>query len=272
MRVRGVRWKRESRIGGVRFCPPHITPHHPLLLPHTHTPTHPHTHSAVLLPIWSSLAVAYWLLSAVDRAFAPLYRALGVHVFGLGAVTAFAAVVATGAAASSYVGSAALGLGEWVLRRLPLVSHVYSAAKQVSAALDPTGGASSDGGSPQAGPFRECVLFPHPRMGGALMLGFVTGSTTLTGDVDGGNGEPTDLLCVYAPTNHAYVGDTFLLPPSQVRRVSLSVRDGLEAIVSVGLGLPRGVTVVGDGRGLVGGAGGGSGGSGKVGGGGIRAG
>jgi uncharacterized membrane protein len=161
---------------------------------------------------------------------------------------------------------AALGLGEWVLRRLPLVSHVYSAAKQVSAALDPTGGVSADGG-PAAGPFRECVLFSHPRLGGgALMLGFVTGTTTVRGGgFDGGAGgdgnDATDLLAVYAPTNHAYVGDTFLLPPSAVRRVNLSVRDGLEAIVSVGLGLPRCITAVGDGRGLV---------SGQVGGGGME--
>ena len=204
----------------------------------------------------------------MDRVVAPLYDALlGTHVFGLGAVTACALVLGTGVAASSWVGSAALGLGEHVLRRLPLVSHVYSAAKQVSLALDPRGGdgESGDGGTTGGGPFRECVLFANPRLGGALMLGFVTGSTTLRqapggggggggGRGGGGGGAPDGdmaLLSVFAPTNHAYVGDTFLVPAGSVTRTTLSVRDGLEALVSCGMGLPRSITAVGGGEGLV---------------------
>jgi len=38
---------------------------------------------------------------------------------------------------SSWIGSAFLGLGEYIIRRLPLVKHIYSAAKQVSAAVSP---------------------------------------------------------------------------------------------------------------------------------------
>jgi uncharacterized membrane protein len=215
------------------------------LLFFTHT-----KNSAVLLPIYVSLAISYWLLSAVDKVVAPVYDALlGTHVFGLGAVTACGIVLGTGVLASSWIGSAALGLGEWVLRRLPLVSHVYSAAKQVSLALDPRGGESGDGGS-SSGPFRECVLFANPRFGGALMLGFVTGSTTLKQAAPGA-GEDVPLLSIFAPTNHAYVGDTFLLPAANVTRTTLSVRDGLEALVSCGMGLPRSITAVGGGEGLV---------------------
>jgi len=194
---------------------------------------------------------------------APVWDAvLGTHVFGLGAATALALVLAAGVAASSWVGAAALGLGEWVLRRLPLVSHVYSAAKQVSLALDPRGGGESGDGAPGGGPFRECVLFANPRLGGAMMLGFVTGTTTLKqtggvgGGVDGGGALDIPLVSVFAPTNHAYVGDTFLLPASSLTRTTLSVRDGLEALVSCGMGLPRSITAVsGGGDGLVAGRG-----------------
>lgn len=30
-----------------------------------------------------------------------------------------------------------VGMGEWTIRKVPLVKHIYSAAKQVSAAVSP---------------------------------------------------------------------------------------------------------------------------------------
>lgn len=38
-----------------------------------------------------------------------------------------------------------------------------------------------------------------------------------------------DLLSVYVPTNHIYIGDIFLLQRADVIRTSLSVREGLGA-------------------------------------------
>lgn len=32
---------------------------------------------------------------------------------------------------SSYVGNLLLNFGEWIIKRLPLVKHIYSASKQV---------------------------------------------------------------------------------------------------------------------------------------------
>ena len=46
-------------------------------------------------------------------------------------------IFATGVFTSSWVGTAFLGLGEYIIRKVPLVKHIYSAAKQVSAAVSP---------------------------------------------------------------------------------------------------------------------------------------
>lgn len=35
---------------------------------------------------------------------------------------------------SSWLGTLLLGIGEWMIKRLPLVKHIYSASKQVSRA------------------------------------------------------------------------------------------------------------------------------------------
>ena len=77
-----------------------------------------------------------------------MYFALfGFHVFGLGALTSLGFVFMTGVFVSSWMGGAALSLGEWIIKKLPLVKHIYSAAKQeiIHASLD------------------KCLVHPVPR-------------------------------------------------------------------------------------------------------------
>ena len=71
---------------------------------------------------------------------------------------------------SSWLGGLALQLGEWIIKKLPLVKHIYSAAKQVSAAVNPA--------NETAQSFRECVIIRHPRHG-EYAFGFITGHTRL---------------------------------------------------------------------------------------------
>jgi hypothetical protein len=49
------------------------------------------------------------------------------------------------------------------------------------------------------------------------------------------------LTSVYVPTNHVYIGDVFLLQDQDIIRVhpGLSVREGLETVISVGMTLPN---------------------------------
>ena len=56
---------------------------------------------------------------------------------------------------SSWFGSSLLALGEWIIKRLPLIKHIYSASKQVSSAINPQNESSKA--------FQECVLIRHPR-------------------------------------------------------------------------------------------------------------
>ncbi len=47
-----------------------------------------------------------------------------------------------------------------------------------------------------------------------------------------------ELCTVYIPTNHLYVGDVVVLPPSDVLETDLSVEDGISLILSAGAALP----------------------------------
>lgn len=129
------------------------------------------------------------------------------------------ATAAAGVFCSSWVGETFIALGEWIIKRLPLIKHIYSASKQVSAAINP----DSEG----TRAFQECVLIKHPR-NGTYAFGFITGKTLLsTSEGD------TRLNCIYVPTNHIYVGDIFLLKDEDVIHTNLSVREG------IGEALPR---------------------------------
>ena len=47
-----------------------------------------------------------------------------------------------------------------------------------------------------------------------------------------------DLFAVYIPTNHVYVGDIVMLAGKDIMRTNLSVREGIEIVVSVGMAVP----------------------------------
>jgi uncharacterized membrane protein len=180
---------------------------------------------AMLFPIVVTMYATWWILQFFDAFFSPLYEwFMGYHVFGLGFITSMLFIFATGVFASSWVGGALVNLGEWIIRRLPLVKHIYNAAKQVSSAVSPD--------HETANSFRECVLIRHPRAG-EYAFGFITGTTYVKTDA----GE-LQLNTVYVPTNHVYVGDVFLLEDKDVIRVNLSVREGIEIVVSVGMAVP----------------------------------
>eukprot|EP00878_Enallax_costatus_P013925 GHUV01014562.1.p1 GENE.GHUV01014562.1~~GHUV01014562.1.p1 ORF type:complete len:178 (+),score=39.19 GHUV01014562.1:288-821(+) len=96
------------------------------------------TGCAILLPIVITFYVTYSFLRFFDGIFSPLYkRFLGIEVFGLGFMTSVAFITMTGVFFSSWLGSWMLSFGEWIIKRLPLVKHIYSASKQVSGALNP---------------------------------------------------------------------------------------------------------------------------------------
>lgn len=184
---------------------------------------------AILFPIAVTIYATWWFLAFFDAFFSPVYqKILGFKLFGLGFITSMAVIFLTGVFMSSWVGGLMLQLGEWVIRRLPLVKHIYSASKQVSIALNP------DNADTKA--FKECVIIKHPRTG-EWAIGFITGESWIqcpAGDLH--------LYTIYIPTNHVYVGDVLLLNSKDILRPNLSVSEGLEIVISCGMAIPDHLT------------------------------
>ncbi|KAK6245395.1 hypothetical protein SCA6_008485 [Theobroma cacao] len=53
-----------------------------------------------------------------------------------------------------------------------------------------------------------------------------------------------ELCCVYVPTNHLYLGDIFLISSRDILRPNLSVREGIEIVISGGMSVPKILTTV----------------------------
>ena len=56
---------------------------------------------------------------------------------GLGFVTSIAFIFLVGVFMSSWLGTSLLALGEWFIKKLPLMSYIYAASKQISSAISP---------------------------------------------------------------------------------------------------------------------------------------
>ncbi|WCJ30197.1 hypothetical protein M5689_011770 [Euphorbia peplus] len=186
------------------------------------------TGCVILLPIAVTFYITWGFIRFVDGFFSPVYEHLGINIFGLGFVTSITFIFLVGIFMSSWLGASVLTIGELLIKRMPLVSYIYSASKQISAAISPDESSNA---------FKEVAIIRHPRIG-EYALGFITSSVILQRSIG-----DEELCCVYVPTNHLYVGDVFLISAKDIMRPNLSVREGIEIIISGGVSVPQIMTI-----------------------------
>ncbi|KAE8652966.1 hypothetical protein Csa_017766 [Cucumis sativus] len=182
------------------------------------------TGCVILFPIAITFYITWWFIHFVDGFFSPIYAQLGIDIFGLGFATSVTFIFLVGVFMSSWLGASVLALGEWFIKRMPFVRHIYNASKQISSAISPDQNTNA---------FKEVAIIRHPRVG-EYAFGFITSTVTLQSY----SGEE-ELCCVYVPTNHLYIGDVFLVNSQDVTRPNLSVREGIEIVVSGGMSMPQ---------------------------------
>ncbi|KAA3486097.1 protein CONTINUOUS VASCULAR RING 1-like [Gossypium australe] len=201
------------------------------------------TGCVILFPIAITFYVTWWFIHFVDGFFSPIYNQLGIDIFGLGFITSLTFIFLIGVFMSSWLGASVLALGEWFIKRMPFVRHIYNASKQISSAISP---------DQKSQAFKEVAIIRHPRIG-EYAFGFITSSVTLQvgksifcSRIVIWHGFPClsysgdeELCCVYVPTNHLYIGDIFLINTKDVIRPNLSVREGIEIVVSGGMSMPQ---------------------------------
>ncbi|KAK9078500.1 hypothetical protein SSX86_002557 [Deinandra increscens subsp. villosa] len=182
----------------------------------------------ILFPIAITFYVTWWFIHFVDGFFSPLYTLLGINIFGLGFVTSITFIFFVGVFMSSWLGANLLSLGELIIKNMPFMSYIYTASKQISVAVSPGQGSNA---------FKEVAIIKHPSTR-EYAFGFITSTLVLHK-----NSGAEELCCVYVPTNHLYMGDIVLVHSKDVMRPNITVREGIEIVISGGMSIPKILTM-----------------------------
>ncbi|ESR38931.1 hypothetical protein CICLE_v10027148mg, partial [Citrus x clementina] len=134
------------------------------------------TGCVILLPIAITFYFTWWFIHFADGFFSPIYAHLGINILGLGFMTSITFIFLVGMFMSSWLGASILSLGKWLIKKMPLISYIYSASKQINQ---------------KTKAFKEVAIIRHPRIGESA-IGFITSTLILHGS----SGQE-ELCCVF---------------------------------------------------------------------------
>lgn len=184
-------------------------------------------------PIGITLYIAYWIIGSVDAFVKPLIpqqynpdNFLPFHVPGYGLVVATLAVMLLGFLAANLVGRTLVQMGENLLSRVPMVSSLYAAIKQIFETVV----------TQSKGSFRDVGIIEYPRPG---LWAAVFISTPTKGEIatklDG-----EEMLSVFLPTTpNPTSGFLLFVPKRDVTVLDMSTEDAAKMIISAGLVAPE---------------------------------
>ncbi len=175
----------------------------------------------VAVPLIISVATLIWTFNVIDNLTGPVYaRLLGREVPGLGLATTALFVLVVGIVASNVLGKRLLQRTERLLLKVPVFRTVYSPVRQLLAAFSP----ENESGLKRVAMVRDAC--------GGLRLGFVTRDFAV--EIDG---RRQQLIAIYVPTNHLYMGDIFVYHPDAVIFPEITVEDGVRIFLTGGMAL-----------------------------------
>lgn len=159
-----------------------------------------------------------WIKSLLPHRFYPDMRFFGIP--GIGLILLLVLLVVIGYLTASWLGRILVDFTDKFFAGAPVVSGVYKTLKQLFQSFL----------GENTNSFRQVVLAEFPRPG-CWSVGFVTGqsedATAVLGD---------DMVYVFIPTTpNPTNGFLVLLPRTQLRNSTMTVEQGLKAVVSMGM-------------------------------------
>ena len=147
------------------------------------------------------------------------------HIPGLGIIVMVILVILAGALARNYVGNKLFKLGDWLVTRIPLISKIYIAIRQLFEAIF----------SERREVFKQAVLFEYPRKG-SYSIGFITQDTR--GEIQDRIDE--DVYSVFLPTTpNPTSGYLLFIPKKDVTLLDMPIEEALKLIISGGAIVPN---------------------------------
>lgn len=182
----------------------------------------------VSAPIGITVYLTYLLLRFVnnfgDKLLPPSFSEgiYGGTLFpGIGIIVALTFFVIIGWLATNFLGRVFIKIYEYVFNKLPIVSNLYGAIKQIIETIMTS----------QSNAFREVVMLEYPRKD-VWSIGFVTGKSK--GEIQSLTDEES--YNVFVPTTpNPTSGFLLFVPKNQLRFLSMNVEEGIKLVVSAGI-------------------------------------
>lgn len=163
----------------------------------------------------------FWFLDRDLRSF-PTIK-VGLEIISVGVV--FLLITILGFGSRFFIGRILLNSLERLLDRVPLINTVYRTVKQIADTF----------GQQKKAIFQEVVLIEYPRPR-CYALGFLT--STARGEVQAITGE--HIINIFVPTTpNPTSGFLLMLPETDIKRLEMSVTDGMKLIISGGAVVPH---------------------------------
>ena len=182
----------------------------------------------IALPIVATAMLISWIVQKVDNNVLGLIPAqwnpktyIGFDIPGLGLFFAIIILFLLGVVASNFIGNSVIKAGERLLARVPVVSPVYNAVKQIVTTV----------AKQKDRAFRDVCLLEYPRPG-LWAIGFVTADLT---------GAPSDVLpdghvCVFVPTTpNPTSGFLLFAKEDEIKILDMTPEEGAKMIISGGM-------------------------------------
>tara|TARA_Y100001960_G_scaffold333783_1_gene440944 strand:- start:4354 stop:5088 length:735 start_codon:yes stop_codon:yes gene_type:complete len=146
---------------------------------------------------------------------------------GLGLLLGFVVIVFVGMLAKNVIGKKLFGFWDKIFHKTPLIRSIYSSLKQITNTISNTSSAS----------FREVVLVEYPRKG-CWVMAFVSGNTTVSVKKHLKE-EGEDFVNVFVPTTpNPTSGFLIFVPRKSLKRLDMTVEQGLKLVISAGIVAP----------------------------------
>ncbi len=186
----------------------------------------------VTVPVFLTFWLLQWAFNKLDGPFRTFleshieqqldYQPGTVHLYGVGLVILVVIILFVGVVAKLYAGKLAIRMLEALLGRVPVVSKVYHAIKQITDSVL----------GEKKGAMYSAVMIEFPRPG-LWALGFYTGDVDPS--VVNSVGSTTPLKYVFLPTTpNPTSGYLLMVPADKVYIVPMAVDDAIKLIVSGG--------------------------------------
>ena len=182
----------------------------------------------VVLPVAATITFISWVVTGVDgvvlKYLPPRWNPknyIGFAIPGIGLMIGLFGLWILGTLASNFIGRSIIGFGERIVSRVPLVSNIYGALKQIVNVV----AAQKDTA------FQEVCLLEYPRPG-LWAVGFITA------DLKGAPSEHLEEghVCVFVPTTPNPTSGFLLFSKREDLKVlDMTPEEGVKLIISGGM-------------------------------------